>query len=137
MLQPSKQISLLHDAQELFLINFAVAISVRLIDHLLELLIGHTFPKFLRHPFQVLERYLPGLVVVEEAERLQNFILRVGGSRSWRTAGTVSSAAPGPKVASLTAEWQTNLDSWRRSRATWAGSLLCSPATTLRFASVA
>merc|ERR1712032_1338601 len=73
----SEQISLLHDAQELLLIHFAVAIPVCLIDHLLQFFVSHTFAKFFCHPFQVLERYLSGLVVIEKAECLQNFILWV------------------------------------------------------------
>jgi len=41
-----------------------------LIDHLLELLIGHALAQLLRNALQVLERDLACLVVVEEAKRL-------------------------------------------------------------------
>merc|ERR1719188_1303186 len=74
---PSEQIRLLHDAQEFLLIHLALSIPVSLIDHFLELFIRHSLPKFFRHPFQVLERYLSGFVIVEEAECFQDFILWV------------------------------------------------------------
>merc|ERR1719188_1334796 len=76
-LHSSEQVSLLHDAQELLLIHFAIPIPISLVYHLLQFFVRHTFAKFFCHPFQVLERYLSGLVVIEQAECLQNFILWV------------------------------------------------------------
>mmetsp|Transcript_14116 Transcript_14116/g.27867 ORF Transcript_14116/g.27867 Transcript_14116/m.27867 type:complete len:205 (-) Transcript_14116:16-630(-) len=68
---------LLHDADELLLAHLAVTITISLIDHLLELLIRHVLAKLLGHALQVLERDLPGLVVVEEAEGLDDLLHRV------------------------------------------------------------
>merc|ERR1719498_910197 len=73
----SEEVGLLHDAQELLLVNFPIAITVSLIDHLLKLLIGHPLTQLLRDALQVLEGNLAGLIIVEEAERLQDFVLRV------------------------------------------------------------
>merc|ERR1712144_184056 len=67
----------LHDAEELLLVDFAIAITVSLIDHLLELLIGHVLSEFLGHTLQVLEGDLAGLVIVEEAEHLDDLLTGV------------------------------------------------------------
>ena len=48
----------LHDTQELVLGNLSVAVSVRLVDHLLQLLVRHVLTQLLRHSLQVAERYL-------------------------------------------------------------------------------
>merc|ERR1719421_2858296 len=66
----SEEVRLLHDAQELLLVDLTIAIAVCLVDHLLQLLVGHALAKLLRHALEVLERDLPGLVVIEEAEGL-------------------------------------------------------------------
>ena len=50
---------LLHDAQELVRVDLPVAIAVRLVDHLLQLLIRHVLAKFLRDALQVAKRNLP------------------------------------------------------------------------------
>ena len=42
---PSVQRGLLHDAQELILIDLTVAVAVRLVDHLLQLLVRHVLAK--------------------------------------------------------------------------------------------
>merc|ERR1719171_1379200 len=73
----SEEVGLLHDAQELLLVDLAVAVAIRLVDHLLELLVRHSLAELLRDPLQVLEGDLPGLVVVEEPEGLQNLVLRI------------------------------------------------------------
>merc|ERR1711972_924677 len=65
---PSEEVRLLHDAEELFLVHLAVAVAVGLIDHFLQLLIGHPFSEFLGHALEILEGDLSRLVVVEEAE---------------------------------------------------------------------
>merc|ERR1719161_3211754 len=72
-----EQVRLLHDSQELFLVNLAVTITVRFVDHLLQLLVRHPLPKLLRDALEVLERDLSGLVVIEEPERLEDLVLRV------------------------------------------------------------
>merc|ERR1712124_113455 len=68
----SEEVGLLHDPQELFFIDLAVAVAICLVDHLLELLIRHPLPKLLRHALQVLEGDLSCLVVIEEPECLQD-----------------------------------------------------------------
>merc|ERR1719450_1212939 len=71
----SEEVGLLHDPQELLLVDFAVTVTICLVNHLLELLIRHPLPKLLRHALQVLEGDLPCLVVVEEPECLQDLVL--------------------------------------------------------------
>merc|ERR1712085_192471 len=73
----SEQVGFLHDAEKLFLVHLPVAITIGFVDHLLKLLVRHPLPELLRHPLQVLERYLPGLVVVEEPECFQDLVLRI------------------------------------------------------------
>merc|ERR1740130_826694 len=64
----------LHDAEELLLVDFAIAIAVSLIDHLLELLVGHVFSELLGYALQVLEGDLASLVIVEETEHLDDLL---------------------------------------------------------------
>merc|ERR1719371_120782 len=72
-----EEIRLLHDAQELLLVDLAVAVAIGLVDHLLELLVRHPLTELLRHSFQVLERNLARLVVIEEPESLQDLVFRI------------------------------------------------------------
>merc|ERR1719215_919136 len=71
----SEEVCLLHDPQELLLVHLPVAVAVRLVDHLLELLIRHALAQLLGDALQVLEGDLAGLVVVEQAEGLQDLVL--------------------------------------------------------------
>merc|ERR1740129_1741288 len=73
----SEEVGLLHDSQELFFVHLAISITVCLINHLLELLVGHALAELLGNPLQVLEGDFACLVVIEEAERLEELILRV------------------------------------------------------------
>ena len=66
-----EQGGLLHDAEELLLGDLAVTVAVSLIDHLLELLVGHVLTELLSDALEVLEGDLASLVVVEEAEGLR------------------------------------------------------------------
>mmetsp|Transcript_67843 Transcript_67843/g.147829 ORF Transcript_67843/g.147829 Transcript_67843/m.147829 type:complete len:236 (-) Transcript_67843:56-763(-) len=75
--QVSEEVGLLHDAQELLLVDLAVTIAVGLIDHLLQLLICHAFAQLLGHSLQILEGDAASLIVVEESEGLQDLVLRV------------------------------------------------------------
>merc|ERR1712205_12124 len=72
-----EEIGLLHDAEELFLIDFAIAIAICLVNHFLKLLIRHPLTKLLCDALQVLEGDLTGLVIVEETECLQDLVLWV------------------------------------------------------------
>merc|ERR1712167_169221 len=49
------EVTALHDAEELLLVDFAVAITVGLVNHLLELLVGHVLTELLGHTLEVLE----------------------------------------------------------------------------------
>mmetsp|Transcript_98653 Transcript_98653/g.255041 ORF Transcript_98653/g.255041 Transcript_98653/m.255041 type:complete len:247 (+) Transcript_98653:90-830(+) len=73
----SEEVGLLHDAKELLLVDLPITIPVCLVNHLLQLLISHAFAKLLGNALQVLEGDLAGLVVVEEAEGLQDFVLGI------------------------------------------------------------
>merc|ERR1712100_417301 len=73
----SEEIGLLHDAEELLLIDLAIAIAIGFVDHLLKLLISHSLSKLLRHALQVLERDLACLIVIEQPEGLEDFVLGV------------------------------------------------------------
>merc|ERR1719478_1954495 len=59
----------LHDAEELFLVDFTVTIAISFINHVLTKLLSHTL--------QVLERNLLGLVIIEKTEHLDNFLTRI------------------------------------------------------------
>ena len=52
------QARLLHDSQELLLVDLAIAIAVGLVDHLLELLVRHVLAELLGDALEVLERNL-------------------------------------------------------------------------------
>merc|ERR1712006_36344 len=67
----------LHDAEELLLVDLAIAITVGLVNHLLELLVGHVLTELLGHTLEVLEGDLAGLVVVEETEHLDDLLTGV------------------------------------------------------------
>merc|ERR1719456_1925509 len=73
----SEQVGLLHDTQELLLVHLTVTVAVRLIDHFLELFIGHALAKLLRDPLEILKRDLTSLVIVKETERLEDLVLWV------------------------------------------------------------
>ena len=58
-------------------VGVGVGLARTLIDHLLQLLVGHILAELLGDALEVLERDLAGLVVVEEAEGLQDLLPRV------------------------------------------------------------
>ena len=62
LLKSSEEICLLHDAEELFFIHFAISVTISFIDHLLEFLICHTLTQLFRDTLQVLETDLPSLL---------------------------------------------------------------------------
>merc|ERR1740121_3536146 len=64
-------------SQELLFVHLAVSITVCFINHLLELFVCHALAELLRNPFQVFEGDLARLVIVEEAESLQDLIFGV------------------------------------------------------------
>merc|ERR1719174_3311167 len=72
-----EQVSLLHDPEELLLVDLAVTITVGFVDHLLELLVSHPLTKLLCDALEILERDLAGLVIVEQAEGLEDLVLRI------------------------------------------------------------
>merc|ERR1719502_762248 len=72
-----EQVGLLHDAEELLLVDLAVPVTVGFVDHLLELLIGHPLAKLLGDALEILERDLASLVIVEQPESLEDLVLRI------------------------------------------------------------
>merc|ERR1712072_718906 len=61
---------LLHDAVELVDVDLAIAVTVGLVDHVLELLIIDGLTELLSHASEVAEGDLVGVVVIEELEHL-------------------------------------------------------------------
>merc|ERR1712078_629196 len=49
----SEEVSLLHNAQELFLVHLTITIAVCFINHFLKLFISHPLPKLLCHALQI------------------------------------------------------------------------------------
>merc|ERR1719460_2553787 len=68
---------LLHDAVELVDVDLAIAITVGLVDHVLELLIVDVLTELLSHAGEVAERDLVGVVVIEELEHLLDVLAGV------------------------------------------------------------
>merc|ERR1719443_1518965 len=68
----SEEVSLLHNAQELLLVNLTITVTVGLINHFLELLICHALTKLLGNTLQVLEGDLASLVVIKQTECLED-----------------------------------------------------------------
>merc|ERR1719498_265272 len=73
----SEKICLLHDSKKLLFVHFAISITVCLVDHFLQLLVGHALAELLGDSLQVLERNLAGLVIVEQAESFQDLVFGI------------------------------------------------------------
>jgi len=61
---------LLHDAVELVDVDGTIAVTVGLVDHVLELLVVDSLTKLLSHTGEVLEGDLRAVVVIEQLENL-------------------------------------------------------------------
>ena len=85
------QTGLLHDADELFLADFAIAITVGLVNHFLQLLICHVLTQLLSNTLQVPERDLASLIIIEQAESLNDLLhwitLTLKGESQQNTGG--------------------------------------------------
>merc|ERR1719504_396506 len=68
---------LLHDAVELVNVDLTIAITVGLVDHVLELLIVDVLTELLSHAGEVAEGDLVGVVVIEELEHLLDVLAGV------------------------------------------------------------
>merc|ERR1712007_277760 len=68
---------LLHDAVELVDVDLAIAITVGLVDHVLELLIVDVLTELLSNTGQVAEGDLVGVVVIKELEHLLDVLAGV------------------------------------------------------------
>merc|ERR1711977_573319 len=68
---------LLHDAVELIDVDLTIAITVSLVDHVLELLIVDVLAELLSHASEVAEGDLVGVVVVEQLEHLLDVLAGV------------------------------------------------------------
>ena len=87
----SEEVGLFHDADEVLLADLAGAAAVGLVDHLLQLLLGHGLAQLAGHALEVLEADLARVVVVEELEGADDLLLGVAvglvsALRSWRTS---------------------------------------------------
>ena len=56
--------TLLHDAVELVRVDLAIAVTVGLVDHVLQLLLGHVLAQLLGDTLQVLETDATSLVII-------------------------------------------------------------------------
>merc|ERR1711988_358390 len=68
---------LLHDAVELVGVNSTIAITIGLVDHVLELLIVDGLTELLSHTGEVLEGDLGGAIIVEHLEHLLDILAGV------------------------------------------------------------
>merc|ERR1719409_2294274 len=68
---------LLHDAVEFVNVDLTIAITVGLVDHVLELLIVDVLTELLSHAGEVAEGDLVGVVVIEELEHLLDILAGV------------------------------------------------------------
>ena len=71
------QTGLLHDADEFLFADFTIAIAVGFINHLLQLFICHVLTQLLSNTLEVPERDLSGLIVVKQAESLNDLLHRI------------------------------------------------------------
>jgi hypothetical protein len=85
----SEQVGLLHNSDELLLGDLAVAISVGFIDHLLQLIVSHGLAKLPGYSFEVSQGNLSCVVIVEQAEGLENLFARVTLSLTLRAVSTI------------------------------------------------
>ena len=65
---------LLHDSDELLLVDLAVVIQVGFVDHFLQLLVGQILAELFGHTLEVLETDLAVLVVVEQSMYVVGFV---------------------------------------------------------------
>merc|ERR1712032_172968 len=72
-----EKVCLLHNSQELLLIHFTITVSISFIYHFLKLFVCHALTKFFGDPFQILKRYFPCFVIIEQTESLQDLILGI------------------------------------------------------------
>merc|ERR1719263_1609946 len=73
----SEQVGFLHDTEELLLVNFSITVAVCLINHLLKLFVRHSLSELFGDSLKILEGDLASLVIVEEAEGLEDLVLGV------------------------------------------------------------
>ena len=73
----SEKVGLAHDAHELFLRDHTITVAVSLVDHLLNLVVGHVLAELFGHTLKVLERDFAITFVVKKAESLEHLLLGV------------------------------------------------------------
>jgi len=76
----SEQVGLSHNSIELFLADLTVSVAVSLVDHLLNLVVGHILAEFFGDALEILKGDLVCVVVVEQAESLRHLLLGVSFS---------------------------------------------------------
>merc|ERR1719272_2783753 len=72
-----EEVGLLHDSQELLFVHLSISIAIGFVNHFLKLLVSHALAELLRDSLQVLEGDLAGLVIIEEAECLQDLVFGI------------------------------------------------------------
>merc|ERR1719248_290400 len=70
----SEQIGLLHNPLEFIVVDFTIAIAICLVNHFLKLFIGQSLPQFFGHSLEVLESYLPSVIIIKEFECFINLL---------------------------------------------------------------
>jgi len=73
----SEQVGFAHNTHELLFGNLAITIAVSLLDHLLNLVVGHVFTKLFGDALEVAERDLACLVVIKQLESLEHLLAGV------------------------------------------------------------
>jgi hypothetical protein len=64
-MRESEEVGLLHNPNELLLVDLPISVPISLVDHLLQLLISHSLAQFSCHSLQVFEGDLASAVIVE------------------------------------------------------------------------
>ena len=70
----SEEVGLAHDTHELLLRDLAITITISLLDHLVDLVVGHVLSELLGDTLEVSERDLACLIIIEESEGLDHLI---------------------------------------------------------------
>ena len=67
-----------HDFVEIIRIYEAIAVGISMLDHLEQLSVRHALPYLSTHPFEVLERDVARIIIIEEVENFVDILFAVG-----------------------------------------------------------
>mmetsp|Transcript_34360 Transcript_34360/g.58296 ORF Transcript_34360/g.58296 Transcript_34360/m.58296 type:complete len:215 (+) Transcript_34360:1707-2351(+) len=73
----SKQVCLLHNPDEILLADLSITIPIGFIYHFLQLFVRNALPKFHGNSFEIAERNLSSLIVIEQSKRLDHLLPRI------------------------------------------------------------